>query len=89
MLFEDASQAVVNDVSYSFKITDSSGKVITDLHDQSASDGTGMQTVKFTQAGPATVLVSVDGVAGQPSGEFVESATFNVVAVGGATHIAS
>ena len=51
------------------------------MHDQKAPDGTGKQTVKFDKEGPADVLVSVDSVAGNPSGEFVENADFHVIAV--------
>jgi hypothetical protein len=82
VIFQDNSQNILNQVSYSFRVTDSSGKVLTDLHDQKATDGTGMQTVQFDKTGPSNVLVSVDGVAGNPSGEFVENANFHVVAVG-------
>src|ERR687883_618244 len=76
------SKNIVNQVSYSFKVTDSSGKVIADLKNQKAPDGTGKQTVKFDKEGPVTVLVSIDAVEGQPSGEFVEQAPFNVIVVG-------
>jgi hypothetical protein len=83
ILFESNSQNAQSGVSYSFKVTDASGKVIRDVHDQSASDGTGKQTgIIFTKAGPAKVLVSIDAVQGQPTGEFVENANFDVVAVG-------
>ena len=81
-LFQSNSQSLLSDVSYSFKVTDSSGKVITDVKDQKAPDGTGKQMVKFTKPGPAEVLVSVDAVQGQPSGDFVENAKFRVVVVG-------
>ena len=82
VIFQDNSQNILSEVSYSFKVTDSSGKVIADLHDQKAPYGTGMQTVKFDKAGPAKVLVSVDAVAGNPSGVFAENANFHVVVVG-------
>jgi hypothetical protein len=82
VLFQSNSQSLLSDVSYSFKVTDSSGKVITDFKDQKAPDGTGKQIVKFTKPGPAEVLVSVDAVQGQPSGDFVENAKFRVVVVG-------
>ena len=83
ILFKNNSQSAQSGVSYSFKVTDASGKVITDVNDQSAPDGTGKQTgIKFTKAGPAEVLVSVDAVQGQPTGEFVENAKFDVVAGG-------
>jgi len=83
ILFESNSQSAQSGVSYSFKVTDASGKVIKDVHDQSAPDGTGKQTgIIFTKAGPAKVLVSIDAVQGQPTGEFVENANFDVVAGG-------
>ena len=85
ILFQDNSKSIVTQVSYSFKVTDSSGKVITDLHDQKAPDGTGRQTVKFTKPGPADVLVTIEAVAGNPSGEFVESSDFHVVVTGAGT----
>jgi hypothetical protein len=70
---------LITDVSYSLKATDSDGKVIKDSKDQKAPDGTGTQIVKFTKGGPVDVLVSIDAVGGQPSGEFVESADFNLL----------
>ncbi|MGC2425590.1 MAG: hypothetical protein WA421_01030, partial [Nitrososphaeraceae archaeon] len=82
VLFKDNSQNIISAVSYSFKVTDSSGKVITDVKDQKAPDGTAIQTVKFEKPGPADVLVSVDAVQGQPMGDFVENAKFRVVVVG-------
>jgi 8-hydroxy-5-deazaflavin:NADPH oxidoreductase len=39
------------------------------------------QGIEFTKAGPAKVLVSIDGVQGQPMGEFVEQASFQVVSL--------
>jgi hypothetical protein len=82
VLFQSNSHSLLTDVSYSFKVTDSSSKVITDVKNQKAPDGTGIQTVKFTKPGPADVLVSVDAVQGQPSGDFVENAKFRVVVAG-------
>ena len=83
LIFQDNSKTIQNGVSYSFKVTDSSGKVIKDVHGQSAQDGTGKQSdIIFTKAGPAKVLVSIDAVQGQPTGEFVENANFDVVTVG-------
>jgi hypothetical protein len=79
IVFMDNSKSLVTDVSYSFKATDSDGKVIKDSKDQKAPDGTGTQVVKFTKGGPVDVLVSIDAVAGQPSGEFVENADFNLL----------
>jgi hypothetical protein len=82
VLFMDSSQNVQNGVTYSFKATDASGAVIKDVHDQPAQDGTGIQTLTFTKPGPATVIVSIDSVSGNPTGEFVESSTFGLLVQG-------
>jgi hypothetical protein len=79
ILFKDSQQNVLNDVSYSVKATQSN-QTVYDVHDQHAADGTGVQTITFPKAGPINMVVSVDAVAGTPSGEFVESSTFNLVA---------
>jgi hypothetical protein len=81
IIFQDNSKNIVNQVSYSFKVTDSSGKVIADLRDQKAPDGTGTQPVKFDKEGPFDILISVDAVEGQSSGDFVENADFHVITV--------
>lgn len=80
VLFKDSSKQIVNQVVYSFKVTTSDGKVIQDKQNQRAEDGTGFQMVNIPTAGQITVKVSIDVVAGRPSGEFIESATFNLVA---------
>jgi hypothetical protein len=41
--------------------------------DQQAQQGTGISTITFPKPGPANLYVSVDSVAGVPSGEFVET----------------
>ena len=78
----DSSQKVQNGVTYSFKATDASGAVIKDVHDQPAQDGTGIQTLTFTKPGPVNVVVSIDSVSGNPTGEFVESSTFGLLVQG-------
>ena len=83
VLFMDSSQKVQNGVIYSFKATDASGAVLKDVHDQPAQDGTGVQTLTFTKPGPANVVVSIDAVTGNPTGEFVESSTFGLLIQGG------
>ena len=80
VLFKDSSKQIVNQVVYSFKVTTSDGKVIQDKQNQRAGDGTGIQMVNIPTAGQISVKVSIDVVAGRPSGEFIESATFNLVA---------
>ena len=79
LLFMDSSQNVVPGVSYSFKVTDSNNTIIKDLHDQKALDGTGTQTVRFDKSGPVDLLVSIDGVQGQNTGDFVERSDFNLI----------
>jgi hypothetical protein len=79
ILFKDSQQNIQNGVTYSVKATQGS-TTATDVHDQSAQDGTGIQTITFPKPGPITMVVSIDAVQGQPTGEFVESSTFNLVA---------
>ena len=79
LLFKNTEQTVINDVTYSIKATQGNSTVV-DEHDQHAADGTGIQTITFPKPGPISMIISVDGVGGVPSGEFVESATFNLVA---------
>lgn len=76
----DNSQNIVNQVSYGFNITSSNGSVIADLQNQKAPDGTGIQTIEFPSAGPYTIEVKVEAVAGSPMGIFIESARFGVTA---------
>jgi hypothetical protein len=80
VLFKDSTNNIVNQVSYTFAITTPDGKMIKQFVDQKAPDGTGVQVVTIPQAGPFVVKVSVDAVAGNPSGEFIESVTYNLVA---------
>jgi len=82
VLFMDASQNVQKGVTYSFKATDASGAVVKDVHDQQAQDGTGVQAMTFRKPGPAKVVVSIDAVSGNPTGEFVESSTFGILVQG-------
>jgi hypothetical protein len=78
LLFKDSQQNVINDVTYSVKATEGN-TTVSEVHDQHAADGTGIQTITFPKPGPVNLYISVDGAAGVPTGEFVESATFNLV----------
>jgi hypothetical protein len=78
LLFKDTQQNAINDVTYSVKATQGN-TTVADVHDQHAPDGTGIQTITFLKPGPVSLYISVDGVGGVPSGEFVESANFNLV----------
>jgi hypothetical protein len=79
LLFKNSQQSALSDVTYSVKATQGNATVA-DVHDQHAADGTGIQTITFPKPGPISMVVSVDGVGGVPSGEFVESSSFNLVA---------
>ena len=79
ILFKNSQQNVVSDVTFSIKATQDN-TTVADVHGQHAADGTGIQTITFPKPGPISMVISVDGVGGVPSGEFVESATFNLVA---------
>jgi hypothetical protein len=81
--FFDNTHTPVQDVDYNFRVTDSKGDVLADLPNQFASDSVGRHTVKFndTNAGPAKIEVDIVAVGSRDPGDFVESATFNIVAV--------
>ena len=79
LLFKNSQQTIINDVTYSVKATQGNTTVY-DVHDQHAADGTGIQTITFPKPGSISMLISVDGVGGVPSGEFVESSTFSLLA---------
>lgn len=81
VLFMNNVKGPVTDASYGFKITDSNGTAIVDLHNQKAPDGSGIQKVKFQKPGPITVTVTVEGVEEKVMGDFVESADFKLVVV--------
>jgi len=78
ILFMNSQQQGISDVTYSVKASQGS-TTVADISNQHAPDGTGVQTITFPKSGPASMYISVDSVAGVPSGEFVESATFNLV----------
>jgi hypothetical protein len=78
LLFKDSQQNVLNGVIYSIKASQGN-TTVAQQSDQQAQQGTGITTVTFPKPGPANLYVSVDSVAGVPSGEFVESATFDLV----------
>jgi hypothetical protein len=80
ILFMDSSNNIQGQVSYTFLVTTPDGKTIKQAADQKAPDGTGKQVVNIPQAGPFIVKISLDAVAGNPSGEFIESASFNLAA---------
>jgi len=78
LLFKDTQQNVLNGVIYTTKASQGN-TTVAQQSDQQAQQGTGITTITFPKPGPANLYVSVDSVAGVPSGEFVESVTFNLV----------
>ncbi|MGA9153993.1 MAG: hypothetical protein WBZ36_25720 [Candidatus Nitrosopolaris sp.] len=78
LLFKDSQQNVLNGVIYSTKASQGN-TTVAQQSDQQAQQGTGITTITFPKPGPANLYVSADSVAGVPSGEFVESVTFNLV----------
>jgi len=81
ILFKDGSgNSIIKQVSYTFTVTTHDGKIIKQAINQKAPDGTGRQTVTIPNAGPFTVKVSIDSVAGTPSGMFIESTSYNLIA---------
>jgi hypothetical protein len=78
-LFTNAGEDIVSDVRYGFKVTESDGKVLKDLKNQKADDGTGVQKLTFEKDGPKDIEVTVEAVGGNPMGDFVESSDFGVV----------
>ncbi|MDQ3838916.1 MAG: hypothetical protein M3297_06570 [Thermoproteota archaeon] len=79
ILFSDAAERIVEGVRYGFKVSDSDGKVIEDLRNQRADDGTGIQRLTFESDGPKNVEVTVEAVSGNPMGEFIEKSEFGIV----------
>lgn len=80
LIFSDSFGATVSRVTYDLTITGENGTVLTDLKGQRADDGTGLLTVNFPSPGPYDVKVTVTSEEGVTTGEFIESATFRVVA---------
>ena len=65
---------------YGFTVTESDGKVLKDLKNQKADDGTGIQQMTFENEGPKDIEVTVEAVGGTAMGEFVESSKFGIIA---------
>jgi hypothetical protein len=79
IIFMDSSHSIIQGVNYSFKATNPNGSTIKDIKDQKALDGTSIQTVRFVKPDPVDVLITIDAVAGQTTGDFVENADFHLV----------
>ena len=65
---------------YGLHITDQNNKIVGNVDNQNARDGTGQSTFKFPSPGPYNIQVTVQSATTAGSDLFVESATFGVVA---------
>jgi hypothetical protein len=80
LIFSDSFGATIRSVTYDLSITSENGTVVDDRKNQRADDGTGLLTVTFPSPGPDDVKVTITSVEGATMGEFIESATFRVIA---------
>lgn len=78
VLFMDRSHSVLNQVLYDFIVKSSKGTVL-ELKNQKAPHGNGIQSIRFTQSGPATVSIKVVAIGDNSLGEFAEGADFEIV----------
>jgi len=74
VLFMDRSHSVLNQVSYDFIVKSSKGTML-ELKNQKA----GIQSIRFTQSGPASVSIKVVAIGDNSLGEFAEGAVFEIV----------
>jgi hypothetical protein len=81
VLFMDRSHSVLYQVSYDFIAKSSKGTVL-ELKNQKAPHGNGIQSIRFTQSGPATVSIKVVAIGDNSLGEFAEGADFEIVYTG-------
>ena len=80
LIFSDSFGKTISGVSYDLEITAKNGTVVDELDRQRADEGTGLVPYTFPAPGPYDIKVTINSVEGVPTGEFVESATFSVVA---------
>lgn len=69
--------------NYDFVIMNSSGGIIQEFNNQNADAefGTGTHEVQFNSAGGFKATVTINAISGQGTGQFTESADFNMVVV--------
>jgi len=58
---DSVSGQQISDVNYSIIIKDSEEKTLIDKSSQYAKDGEDIQTVEFSETGPVTVLIDIEG----------------------------
>jgi hypothetical protein len=80
LIFSDSFGNTISRVTYDLEIAAENGTVIDALERQRADEGTGLIPYTFPSPGPYDIKVTITSVEGVPTGEFVESATFRVVA---------
>jgi hypothetical protein len=80
LIFSDSFGATITQVTYDMSITAENGTAVSQMDRQRADDGTAMLKVTFPSPGSYDAKVTITSVEGVPTGEFIESATFTVVA---------
>lgn len=83
MSLKDSAGSPLERANYDFTVENSNGTVVQEFTNQNADaeTGTGTHEVQLDAAGPMTVTVTINSVSGQTTGQFTESADFNVVVV--------
>ena len=79
----DNTGFALDNANYDFVVKNANGSIIREFKNQDADPviGSGTHEVQFGDAGRITVTVTVNSVSGQTTGQFTESADFNVVVV--------
>ncbi|HET6779799.1 MAG TPA: hypothetical protein VFH09_01405 [Nitrososphaera sp.] len=77
----DAQSFPLQDAAYDFTVKDANGQILQEFRDQRAELGTASHQVTFNSTGPKTVTVTINAVAGQPTGQIIQTTDFNVVVV--------
>jgi hypothetical protein len=77
----DAQSFPMQNVAYDFTVKDANGQIIQEFRNQQAELGTATHEVTFNSTGPKTVTVTINSVAGQPTGQIIQTTDFNVVVV--------
>jgi hypothetical protein len=79
----DTAGFALENANYDFVVKNANGSIIQEFKNQDADPviGSGTHEVQFGDAGPGTITVTVNSVSGQTTGQFTESAEFNIVVV--------
>jgi hypothetical protein len=77
----DAQSFPMQNVAYDFAVKDANGQIIQEFRNQQAELGTATHEVTFNSTGPKTVTVTINSVAGQPTGQIIQTTDFGVVVV--------